>query len=144
MLWRRTIKKRRTIFSGFCHYTFLFSLYINDLIKILRSLAIGCHLITLFIACILFADDFSLLAPTRSAMTTMIEACFQYCKRFCLKFNQSIKFISIQHIKWKNNQNVQITVIWIVEEGGLMWKASARPWLGAVTISHGLVTSLKA
>ena len=42
-----------------------FAIYIDDLIKILRASGIGCHVLRKFIACILFADDMSLVAPTR-------------------------------------------------------------------------------
>ena len=38
-----------------------FSIYIDDLIDILMKNGIGCHLIDLFLGCILFADDLTLL-----------------------------------------------------------------------------------
>ena len=64
-----------------------FSLYINDLVQILRKTGIGCHMISLFIACILFADDVTLMAPTRDSMQTLLNICAEYCSNFCLKFN---------------------------------------------------------
>ena len=66
-----------------------FSLYINDLIQILRDKGIGCHIVNLFLACILFADDMALMAPTRDAMQQLINICADYCLDFCLKFNVS-------------------------------------------------------
>ena len=45
----------------YCHLIF-FSVYINDLINILRKTGIGCHIINLFIACIWFADHKKLYA----------------------------------------------------------------------------------
>ena len=47
-----------------------FSIYIDDLIIILKGMGIGCHILQKFIACILFADDMSLIAPTRASVTT--------------------------------------------------------------------------
>ena len=47
----------------------------------------GCHLIQLFIGCILFADDLALIAPTRKALQKMIALCQEYCDRYCLDFN---------------------------------------------------------
>ena len=41
-----------------------FAIYINDLIIMLKAVGIGCHLIELFIACLLFADNMLLIAPT--------------------------------------------------------------------------------
>ena len=64
-----------------------FGIYINDLVIILRKLGIGCHVINEFIACLLFADDMSLVAPTRGSMQQMLDVCANYCKQFCLRFN---------------------------------------------------------
>ena len=50
-------------------------------------MGIGCHIIRKFIACILFADDMSLIAPTRASLQRLINACADYCTKFCLKFN---------------------------------------------------------
>ena len=38
-------------------------------------------------AIILFADDICLLAPTRSALSKLIDTCSSYCKEHCLEFN---------------------------------------------------------
>ena len=64
-----------------------FSIYIDDLIIILRAKGIGCHILNLFIACILFADDMTLLAPTRDTMQQLLNMCVEYCSEFCLRFN---------------------------------------------------------
>ena len=64
-----------------------FAVYINDLIKILRASGIGCHIVNMFIACILFADDMALLAPTRGSMQELLDICVNYCEKYCLKFN---------------------------------------------------------
>ena len=64
-----------------------FSLYIDDLIKMLRKKGIGCHVLEMFVACILFADDMALMAPSRSALQKMINICTDYCDKFCLDFN---------------------------------------------------------
>ena len=49
-------------------------------------MGIGCHIIRKFIACILFADDMSLIAPTRASLN-LLNACADYCYTYCLKFN---------------------------------------------------------
>ena len=66
-----------------------FSIYIDDLIIILKRMGIGCHILRQFIACILFADDVSLIAPTRNSLQRLLNACAEYCLKFCLKFNIS-------------------------------------------------------
>ena len=72
-----------------------FPLYINDLIGILRNSGVGCHLIRLFIGCILFADDLALIAPTRNALQKMIDLCHEYCKKYCLDFDSKKSKIMI-------------------------------------------------
>ena len=64
-----------------------FAVYINDLIAMLKSMGLGCHVINLFIACLLFADDMSVIAPTREALQQLLNTCASYCQKFCLKFN---------------------------------------------------------
>ena len=64
-----------------------FALYVDDLIKLLRKKGIGCHLLDLFVACIMFADDVALVAPSRSALQKMMDICCNYCDKYCLEFN---------------------------------------------------------
>ena len=59
----------------------------NDMLKILRKNGIGCHVDSLFVGAIMFADDLALLAPTRGAMQKMIDICESYCYEHCLTFN---------------------------------------------------------
>ena len=64
-----------------------FSLYINDMIDLMRKSGLGCHIIHVFLAAILFADDLAILAPSRSALQKLISICEDYCRKFCLQFN---------------------------------------------------------
>ena len=66
----------------------LFSLYIDDVVKMLRKKGVGCHFVNTFVACILFADDMALLAPSREALQKMMDLCSEFCKTFCLSFNE--------------------------------------------------------
>ena len=53
----------------------------------LRASGIGCHILSIFLAAIMFADDLALLAPTRGAMQELIVICDKYCSEYCLTFN---------------------------------------------------------
>ena len=64
-----------------------FSVYINDLVLELENLGIGCHLAKTFVACILFADDMALAAPSRACLQKMIDVVAAYCRKFCLNIN---------------------------------------------------------
>ena len=50
-------------------------------------MGVGCHIIDYFIACLLFADDMSLISPTRDALQRLLDVCASYCLKFCLRFN---------------------------------------------------------
>ena len=65
----------------------LFAIYIDDLISILRKLKVGCHIIDLFVAALVYADDICLLAPCRSSLQTLLDTCVQYGKQWCLTYN---------------------------------------------------------
>ena len=65
----------------------IFTMYVDDLVIKLRNRGVGCHVLGLFLACIFYADDLCLLAPSRGAMQEMLNICHEYCSEFCLTFN---------------------------------------------------------
>ena len=65
----------------------IFTMYVDDIIVRLRCKGIGCHLMDMFLACIMYADDLCLLAPTRGAMQKMLTICEEVCSESCLSFN---------------------------------------------------------
>ena len=64
------------------------SVYMDDLIKKIRAKKLGCHIVDLFIACIFYADDVCLLAPTRHAMQVLLDTCSEYASLWCIKYNE--------------------------------------------------------
>ena len=77
------LQRGRDTFHGFL----VIALYVDDLIGILRSMKIGCHILRKFIAIILFADDTTLIAPTRGSMQQLLDVCAEYGRKYCLNFN---------------------------------------------------------
>ena len=67
----------------------LFAVYIDDLILQLKKLNVGNHIIELFLACIVYADDICLLAPCRSALQLLLDTCVAYGLSWCLSYNPS-------------------------------------------------------
>ena len=57
-----------------------FSLYINELAAELRQSGFGCHIATIFVGAILFADDVALVAPSRFALQKMVDICWKFCE----------------------------------------------------------------
>ena len=67
----------------------LFAIYVNDLILTLRKLNVGCHVIDIFLASIIYADDICLMAPCRSSLQILLNACESYGLSWCLSYNPS-------------------------------------------------------
>ena len=80
-----------------------FGCYIDDVSKLLRNLHIGCHILGMFLAMLLFADDLCLMAPTRGALDKMVQTCASYCKDYGLTFNAKKSKIVVFS---KNNINM--------------------------------------
>ena len=65
----------------------LFALYVQGLLDRLSSLGIGCHIGSTFVGAIAWADDFLLLAPTRTAMQKMLDTASEFSKEVGLEFS---------------------------------------------------------
>ena len=98
----------------------IFALYMDDLIVRLQVKGIGCHIINLFLACLLYADNLCLIAPTRGAMQTMLLICEEYCDEFCLTFNTkksksllfgSFKGVTVEPL-YLNSQPIEYVIEW--------------------------------
>ena len=91
VLWRQTFSQYFHVLSGTKQGGVLspkiFTLYMDELIRRLRDKGIGCHIMELFLACLLYADDMCLIAPSRGAMQKMLDICVEFCEEFCLSFN---------------------------------------------------------
>jgi hypothetical protein len=53
----------------------------------LRKSGCGCHIVDIFVAAILYADDLALLAPIRSSLQKLIDICIEYGKIWCVEYN---------------------------------------------------------
>ena len=56
----------------------LFSLYVNDLIDILRASGLGCYVANKFFGIVAYADDILLLAPKRHVLQKMVDISESY------------------------------------------------------------------
>jgi hypothetical protein len=66
---------------------FLFGVYIDELLVKLSNQKYGCFIGNLFMGAFGYADDVSLLAPTRYALYRMLESTNQFSKEYDIKFN---------------------------------------------------------
>ena len=65
----------------------LFSVYLDDLLKKLRKLGVGCHMGGMWVGAAGYADDLILLAPSRTAMQQMLNVCIAYAVQHNLQFS---------------------------------------------------------
>ena len=65
----------------------LFSVYLDELLKELRQLRVGCHVGGWWYGAACYADDLILLAPARTAAVMMLECCERYAKEHNLQFS---------------------------------------------------------
>ena len=89
--WRNAMSEPFYVISGVRQGGVLsarfWAVYMDDLIKKLRRSGMGCHITNFFIACILYADDVCLLAPSRKSMQILLDICSDYAASWCIKYN---------------------------------------------------------
>ena len=86
---------------------------------------------TIFVGCILFADDLALLAPSRAALQKMIDVCSLFMTRHCLQFNHKKSKVMIFGKSHKETDLFPLTIDGNPIEYVTEWK-----YLG-VTLSSG-------
>lgn len=65
----------------------LFCIYMDELLKRLRSSGVGCHLGNVFVGALAYADDLTLLAPSTTAANTLISICEDFAREYHVKYN---------------------------------------------------------
>ena len=77
--WNNTVTDPFTISNGVKQggvlSPILFSLYLDQLISWLRYIGMGCHMNVLLTGVFIYADDITLLAPSRASLALMLEQC---------------------------------------------------------------------
>ena len=66
---------------------FLFAIYMNDLIDMLRCSGYGLHIGMIFTGTILYADDIALLACSCLSLQKLIDICVRYGIEWDIRFN---------------------------------------------------------
>ena len=65
----------------------LYSVYVDNLIRILRDSKIGCMYNNEYMGIFTYADDISLLCPTFSGIQKMLHICEEYALNYKITFN---------------------------------------------------------
>ena len=67
----------------------LFAVYMDDLLLSLEQNGVGCHMGEHFTGALAFADDLTLISPTRHGLKEMVSICEDYASEHDIKFNGS-------------------------------------------------------
>ena len=65
----------------------LFTVYLDGFIDQLEKKCLGCHFNGHFVGCCIYADDITLLAPSRDALNNMLDVCRGYAEAYDILFN---------------------------------------------------------
>jgi hypothetical protein len=65
----------------------LFCVYLDVLLGRLGSHGVGCHIGSLFVGALAYADDLVLIAPSANAMRSMLNVCDEFAAQFNVVFN---------------------------------------------------------
>ena len=65
----------------------LYCLYVDDLIIRLERLNVGCYVMQLFLAALLYADDMALLAPSVKGLRLLLDECSDFCVEWDIGLN---------------------------------------------------------
>ena len=65
----------------------LFGVYIDELLGRLKSSSYGCHIGNMFFGALAYADDVTLLCPSRSSVIHMLNIANEYSKEYNVVFN---------------------------------------------------------
>ena len=65
----------------------LFSIYVDELLTRLKQSGVGCHIGHIFVGSLAYADDISLLSPTRQGLYKMLNICKSFSTEYDVLFN---------------------------------------------------------
>lgn len=81
----------------------LFNLYIDDLLQQLQSCGVGARFGRLYLGCLVYADDITLVSPTVSGMQEMLNICQRFTQEHGLLFNSkksvATTFVRSRHVR---------------------------------------------
>ena len=68
----------------------LFCVYLDSLLSQLRKLGLGCHVGGVFVGAFGYADDVTLLSPSRQGLQIMLSTCEKWANEYCMQFSTDV------------------------------------------------------
>ena len=91
--WGNTVSSEFTVSNGVKQggvlSPILFAIYTDGLLKRLEETGVGCQMGSRFAGALAYADDITLLAPCKSALSILVSVCEKYASQFDILFNGS-------------------------------------------------------
>ena len=76
-------------------YPRFIAIYVDDLIVKLRQSGFGLHIGSLFVDCVLYADDIALLSRSCHGLQKLTDICHDYGLKWDIKFNPQKSQVAI-------------------------------------------------
>ena len=95
----------------------LFCIYMDELLSRLSLAGVGCYVGTRFYGALCYADDLTLLCPSRRSMNIMLKICEDFALEYGVKFN-STKSVLVTY-------NVEIDVCFMLNNAPIVQSESA-------------------
>ena len=92
----------------------LFAIYTDELLKRLEETGVGCHMGSRFAGALAYADDITLLAPCKSALSILVSVCEKYASEFDILFNSSKSKLLFFKGRFSNEIESGIIIIIII------------------------------
>ena len=92
----------------------LFAIYTDGLLKRLEETGVGCHMSSRFTGALAYADDITLLAPCKLALSILVSICEKYASEFDILFNGSKSKLLI--FKGRFSNGIWNLELWIMEK----------------------------
>ena len=64
-----------------------YCIYVDELVTKLRSSNIGCYVLEVFMACLLYAHDMAILAPSVKGLQSLLHICSNFCEEWDIGLN---------------------------------------------------------
>ena len=86
----------------------LFCIYMDDLLNRLQMSKIGCFLGNRYAGAVCYADDLTLIAPSRNACKQMLQICESYAKEYHVKYNATKSVMIMYNVQ--NDCDPELTI----------------------------------
>ena len=89
--WGSTLSKQFSVVNGVKQggvlSPILFVVCTDGLLERLKNTGVGCHMGSRLVGALAYADDITLLAPCKSALSILIRVCQNYAAEYDIMFN---------------------------------------------------------